>query len=212
MKYKKQIDKSRYVFGKYVHKPRWISYWHQIDEILSKEDASSVLDIGPGTDFLKVMLELWKPEMNYKTLDVAGDVKPDIVGSVTEIPLEDRSFDIVSAFQVLEHIQFSDFENALMEMKRVSKKYVIISLPHKSPTVEVHFRAPLTPRVQKAIKIPFPREHQFDGQHYWEVGKKGYSPSKILNILKKHFIVEEDYIPFENQYHHFYVLTKRTNQ
>ena len=29
---KKQVDKSHYQFSKYLHKRRWASLWHQVDQ------------------------------------------------------------------------------------------------------------------------------------------------------------------------------------
>jgi ubiquinone/menaquinone biosynthesis C-methylase UbiE len=209
MEYKTQVQKSHYSFEKYFYLGRWVSYWHQAKEITSRLDISSVLDIGPGTEFLKATLQIHRPDITYKTVDVAPDISPDIIASVTKLPLPDQSFDVVCAFQVLEHIQFSDFETALQEMVRVSKKYVFISLPHFGPSVEWLIKIPFLPRVKWAIKIPFPKTHVFGGQHYWEIGKKGYSAKKIRSLLEEQTRVISEYVPFEHQYHHFYILEKK---
>ena len=49
----------------------------------------------------------------------------------------------------------------------------------------------------------------FDGQHYWEIGTKGYQINKIINVLEKHFLVEEINNPYENPYHIFFKLRKK---
>jgi len=52
--------------------------------------------------------------------------------------------------------------------------------------------------------------HKFDGEHYWEIGKKGYSLSKITNnIQKAGFKIKETYRVFENPYNSFFILKKR---
>ena len=185
-----------------------MSYWYQTKEVYSRPDIKTMLDIGPGSDFLKNILAVHTPQVKYESLDIATDLHPDHVGSATSIPLPDNSFDAVSAFQVLEHIEFKDFEPALLEMKRVSNKYVFVSLPHNVPTFDIQFKFPGFKRFSFALKLPVPRTHVFYGQHYWEVGKKGYSAKKILSIFKKHFEVIDEYVPYENQYHHFYILKK----
>ncbi len=207
--YQKQVDTKHYSFKGYFHKFRWMSYWYQLKEIVDRRDIQSQLDIGPGSSFLKKTLEVHRPDIEYKSMDIDSGLSPDIVGSVTKIPSPDGFFDLVSAFQVLEHIKFEDFERALEEMKRVSRKYIFISLPHNVPSFDMQFKLPGLKRFSVAIKIPFAQKHVFNGQHYWEVGKKGYSANKILGILKKHFEVIDEYVPFENQYHHFYILKKR---
>jgi ubiquinone/menaquinone biosynthesis C-methylase UbiE len=186
-----------------------MSYWHQVNEIAMHEDVKSVLDVGPGTDFLKSNLKVFRPEIKYVSLDFAKDVSPDIVGEVTNIPSQEGSYDLVSAFQVLEHIKFSDFELALSEISRVTKKYAVISLPDSSPTVFFQLKIPMIPLIKFAFKIPFYKKHEFNGQHYWEVGKAGYSNKSILSIMSKHFDIKKHFVPFENQYHRFYILEKK---
>ena len=209
MSYEKQVDKTHYSFEKYFYPGRWMSYWYQTKEISSKADITSVLDVGPGTTFMHDILKIHRPDIEYKTLDIAQDIQPDFIGEVTAIPLPDDSYDAVTAFQVLEHIQFSDFEPALLEMRRISRKYVFLSLPHFGTSIELQFRIPPFKRVQFFFKIPRPKTHVFGGQHYWEIGKKGYSPKKIRDIMQKHFIILNEYVPFENQYHHFYIMEKK---
>ncbi len=209
MNYDKQVNKSHYSFEKYFYPGRWMSYWYQTREISSREEIKSVLDIGPGTDFLASVLKIHRPDIEYKTLDVADDVEPDFIGSVTKIPLPDNSYDAVCAFQILEHIEFSDFETALKEINRVSKKYVFISLPHFGPSIELQLKVPLFRRIQIATKIPWYKKHEFVGEHYWEIGKKGYPAKRIRSVLEKYYELENEFVPFENQYHHFFILRKK---
>lgn len=208
MEYEKQVGKEHYSFDKYFFPARWMSYYYQTREIASRDDIKSVLDIGPGTTFLHDVLAIHRKDLSYKTLDIARDVNPDYLGGVTSIPLEDSTFDAVTAFQVLEHIEYNDVETALLEMKRVSKKYVFVSLPHFGPSVELLFKIPFMKRFCISFKIPFLRKHTFNGQHHWEVGKKGYSVNKIRSLMGKHFSIIDEYVPFENQYHRFFIMKK----
>ena len=71
--------------------------------------------------------------------------KPDVVGSATDIPLGDASFDTVVSTEVLEHVP--DPLKALREMYRVLKPggYLILSTPMYWPRHEVpydYFRYP----------------------------------------------------------------------
>lgn len=204
--YEKQVEKEHYSFERYFHKFRWMSYWYQSKEIISRNDIKTCLDVGPGNDFLRKMLEMHRSDIKYQTLDFAEDLKPDFVADITDTRLENNSYDLVCAFQVLEHLKFEDFEKALCEMKRLSKKYVFISLPHNVPSFDMQLKLPGIKRFSFALKSPWGRKHIFYGQHYWEVGKRGYSARKILKIIKKHYTVIDDYVPLENQYHHFYIL------
>ena len=86
----------------------------------------------------------------------------------------------------------------------------MLSLPHFGPPIKFLLKIPFLPEFCFAFKVPFAREHMFNGQHFWEIGKRGYGVKKIRNILEKYFVVEKEFVPFENQYHRFYVLKKKT--
>lgn len=69
-----------------------------------------------------------------------------INGSITELPFEDKSFDLVCAFDVIEHVE--DHEKAVEEMKRVADKNGVLfitvpafmSLWSHHDEVNYHFR------------------------------------------------------------------------
>lgn len=200
----KQVEKSHYNFADYAHKDRWTSYFHQLDEVL-KLEPNAVLEIGAGDKVFGSFLKN-NTSIAYKNVDIAEDLEPDVVGSVTALPFEGDSFDVVCAFEVLEHLPYSDLNKAFSEMRRISKKWVVISLPHFGPPVKLLLKLPFLPEIKLSFKIPLPRKHEFNGEHYWEIGKRGYPLSKVKADMRKHFRITKDFVPFENQYHHFFVL------
>ena len=130
------------------------------------------------------------------------------MGSAVKMPFGDDSFDVVLCAEVLEHLPFEKFEESLRELKRVSKKNIILSLPHFGHSIKLSFKTPLIKERKLAARLAFPIKHEFNGEHYWEMGKRGYPPKKIRNIIRKYFKIRKEFIPFENQYHHFFVLEK----
>jgi ubiquinone/menaquinone biosynthesis C-methylase UbiE len=202
----KQVDKSHYKFEKYCDIDRWSSYFYQIREI-SDLKIKSVLEIGVGDGLLGNYIKN-NTDIEYKSIDSDKELRPDIIGTVEKIPFADNNFDVVCIFEVLEHLPFGKFEKILKELKRVSRRYVIISLPHFGPTIKFLLKIPFFREFAFSFKIPFYKKHIFNGEHYWEIGKKNYEPEKIIKILKNHFTVKKNFVPFENQYHHFYVLEK----
>jgi len=201
-----QVDKEHYAFGSYTDIDRWSSYYFQLEQILSLR-PQSVLEVGVGERVVKDYLE--RKGIKHQAVDSATDLRPDIVGDVRKLPCQDDSFEVVCAYEVLEHLSFADFDTALSELARVSKKHVLLSLPHFGPPLQLHVKVPFLPKLRLSIKIPYHKKHTWNGQHYWEIGKKEYSPSRIRRHIEKFFVIEREFIPFESQYHHFFTLRKK---
>jgi len=194
-----------YKFHNYDYQDRWISYWHQIDEVL-KLEPKTVLEIGIGN---KTVARYLKGQgLEVKTLDINENLNPDFTASVLSMSLDDNLFDLILCAEILEHLPFEDFEKALLELKRVAKRYLVLSLPHFGPPLKFSFKIPLLKEIKIAFKISYYPKHKSGGVHYWEIGKRGYSSRKIRNIIEKHFKIQKEFIPFENQNHHFYILKK----
>ena len=202
----KQVNKDHYRFERYSHLDRWASYYYQLREVF-KSCPKNILEVGVGDQVLKNYLQS-NTEISYTSLDIDGDLKPDHIGDILKMPFHDNTFDVVCAFEVLEHLPFEDFSGALKEMKRVSKKTVLISLPHFGPPVQFYFKIPFI-KFKFSFKIPFYKKHIFNGQHYWEIGKKDSDLNKVKKLISEVFIIKKDFLPFENQYHHFFVLENK---
>lgn len=201
---KQQVNKDHYDLSKYSTVERWGSYYYQLKEVLALK-PQEILEVGVGDKVFGNYIKS-NSSIKYTSVDIAADLGPDFVGNLDRLPFPDRSYDVVCAFEVLEHLPFEKFEESLKEMKRVSKKFVVMSLPHFGPPIQINFKIPLMPRVKFAFKLPFPKKHVFKGEHFWEIGKKNYPLSRTCKVLERHFKLLKHFVPFENQYHHFFVL------
>ena len=181
-----------------------MSYHTQLAEIMRVE-PKSVLEIGVGDRVVGSYLKN-NTSIAYTSADIADDVGADVIAPVTKLPFPDKSFDISCAFEVLEHLPFDRFQPAFSELARVARSHVLISLPHFGPMLSLALKIPFLPRVRLAYKIPYPKEHVFNGQHYWEIGKRRYPVSRIRAELEKHGEIVRDFAPFESPYHHFFVV------
>jgi predicted SAM-dependent methyltransferase len=202
-----QVGKEHYNFNLYVTKPRWISYWHQISLILSCQPLS-VLELGPGPGVIRSVVE--SCGIKYETVDPDPQLAPDYLGSATKIPIDNSSSDLVCAFQMLEHLPYEDTLIAIKEMFRVAKRFVIISLPDSKPSWYYSIHIPFVGQIKFLIDRPFfkPKDHHFDGEHYWELNKVNYPLSRILNDIRLHGEVLDSFRVDENPYHRFFLIKK----
>jgi hypothetical protein len=98
------------------------------------------------------------------------------------------------------------------ELKRVAKNYVVISIPYVSLNIGGSIK--LIPYL-KPLNFLFRYselwfvKHKFDGQHYWEMGKKNFSRRKIRSVIKSTGLkIETEFSDHLNPYHYFFVLRK----
>src|SRR2546428_12658971 len=89
------------------------------------QPGASVLDVGCGKGFLLYDFTLAIPGADVRGIDVSAyavahakdEVKPFIqVGSAVALPFPDRSFDLVTAINVLHNLQIPDLFAALREI------------------------------------------------------------------------------------------------
>lgn len=203
----KQVDKLHYEFGKYVLKLRWPSLWHQLDEVI-KLNPKRVLEVGPGPGLFKAMVGAMG--IHIETLDLDPELNPDHVASVFEMPFKDGAFDVVCAFQMLEHLPFEKSLDAFREMARVTNGGIVISLPDASIRWPFSIYIPKIGIVKFSIPKPRLRSpvHQFNGEHYWEINKASFPLSRIMNEFSECAPVEllSTYRVAEYPYHRFFIF------
>ena len=205
---KPQVD-PQYFTSAYLSRERWISFWYQIMEV-NKICPEKVLEIGPGPGIVSEILN--RMQIKVMTLDIDHRLMPSVCADVTALPFSNKSFDTVLAAEILEHIPFAEVSKALKELARVSRKSIVITLPHFShfaPSIALKL-FPYVPRFSKIFPISFPIKHKFDGQHYWEIGKKETPLSKVKQLFSAidGFRLARDYLIEENPFHHVFVLNR----
>lgn len=206
---KKQVDKSHYEFKKYLNKQRWASMWHQLDEIL-KFEPKKVLEIGPGPGVFKVICSQFG--IKVETLDIDPELNPDHIALANEMPFFDNMFDVVCAFQMLEHVPYEKSLQVFSEMARVARKGIVISLPDARRVFPFAFYIPLIGLKWLHIVRPHigRKKHLFDGEHCWEINTVGYPLTRISTDLQLTASVEllRTYRVHEHPYHRFFIFKK----
>lgn len=207
-----QIDTDNYQALSYDDAGRFLSYYYQI-KFIADCMPEKVLEIGVGNKTLINYLRQHK--IDASSCDIDEKLDPDFIGDVKNLPLENNTFDVVCAFQILEHIPWDEVSAAINELARVSKKNVIISVPYTPVGMEFIFRSSLLYRLIKKWKISLfinlsmiTRPWKFDGSHFWEMGKKNYPRKMVRKLLNTKFrIIKEQRTELSYQY--FFVLEKR---
>jgi ubiquinone/menaquinone biosynthesis C-methylase UbiE len=206
------MSESHYKKSSYNTLYRFVSYYYQIKSIFDL-NPNSVLEIGIGSNLVSNYLK--QNNISVKTCDVKKELSPDIICDIRGISLPDNSYDLVCAYEVLEHIPFNDFIKSIKEMKRVSKKHVIFSVPYSSPYIHLLFTLPYLSRVIKKkylgllFRLPIYKKHKFNGEHYWELGKRGYPIKRIRQIIKSCDLrINKEFSPLFNKNHYFFILEK----
>lgn len=112
-----------------------------------------LLDIGCGNGFFTFyfdkICDAYGVDYSEKMLQM-NSVKKTFLMDVNDLKFEDNSFDIVFCHALLHHIE--DIDRVIQEMKRVSKRYVIILEPNRNNPLMFLFSA-LVKEERKALKF-----------------------------------------------------------
>lgn len=100
---------------------------------LIPDDVHSIADIGCGNGLITNKLgERFKVIGIDRSVEALKNVTTDkLQASCDDIPLPDQSYDLILSSELLEHLDDKTFHKTIEEIKRLSKKYIIISVPNE---------------------------------------------------------------------------------
>jgi ubiquinone/menaquinone biosynthesis C-methylase UbiE len=114
-------------------------FYRDLNELIKETKARSILDVGCGEGFVTNSIKMSNKNARIEGIDIDQDKInyarknfPKIkftLGSIYSIPKPNSSYELVVATEVLEHLK--DPVSAIDEMKRVSSKYLLISVPRQ---------------------------------------------------------------------------------
>lgn len=141
-----------------------------------------VLEVGCGTGL--VMLRLQKFARSVKGVDLSPGMLEKakargldgVVGSATDLPFSDESFDVTCSFKVLAHVP--EIEKALDEMTRVTRPGGVVIAEFYNPT---SFRG-LAKRLAPPGRIA-------EGKHEDEVYTRFDSPARARELMSRKLAV-----------------------
>jgi len=199
-------ETENYEAGFYDTKERFNSYHEQITLIHSVK-AKTVLNIGCGSKFLQKYFS--GSGIKVFEADIDHDLKPDILIDISKKYSPKKTYDAVTAFQILEHLPFDSLDIPLENIAALTKKYAIISVPYRAVNFSFSFDFPFfKPKFRFDFERFFETKHSHK-THEWELGLKGTGKKIFQSKLEKFFSIKKQFVLNGNRYHYFYLLEKK---
>jgi hypothetical protein len=187
----------------------FVNAYYQYRDLQALGKCRNVLIVGPGQGLGALVLK-WRG-YDVTTLDIDETFHPDYTGSVHTMDMfKDGGYDAVIASHVLEHLAEPFLDKALGEIARVGR-YALVYLPVHGRHLHARF-APGFKNIDVSLVLDLfnyfekpdgvtPR--YMAGQHFWEVGMRGYRVGDITRRLSRFFEVvsvyrNRDWLPSRN--------------
>jgi 2-polyprenyl-3-methyl-5-hydroxy-6-metoxy-1,4-benzoquinol methylase len=181
--YISHTDSKRSLFEKAYHFVKGIALKNKLNLINSLQpNKGKILDIGSGTgEFLSVAQQDGWETIGLEPSDKAKQIaiNKGVSFAVTIAQLEDRSFDVITMWHVLEHVP--DLDHQIKELKRLLKPTgsLIIAVPNFKSFDAKHYG-----KFWAAYDVPI---------HFWHFSKKaiqqlfGNENMKLEKVLPMKF-------------------------
>lgn len=184
-----------------------VYYQKKIEKIFTiiPKDVKSIVDVGCGngviTNELGKYFDVTGVDINEKKLQFVKTKK--LKSSSGNIDLPDYSFDLVFTSETLEHLNNNIFNKTISELKRLSKNYIFITVPHNENLKKLLIKCPYcgnifnksyhlrTFRISLINKL-FP---EFDIISSFNYGAKVRNYIKLLSDIKHRFSPARSWIP-----------------
>jgi hypothetical protein len=207
--------------GKFLTEAHRDSYFQQM-LLIRKLGIESVLEIGPGEGFIAQYMN--SIGVKFATMDISRDSSPTILSRLEDFdpePCKER-WQMVCAFQMLEHSPYENFVSNLQKMRFMSSRYVFISLPYScfgfSVTLNIGLGQSLRWKRRFDFYLPlFKRNRRYRREfmeefpwavHHWEIGRRGFPLARIRRDMGRAGLVLINEFRSENPYHYF-ILAER---
>ena len=128
-----------------------------IAEVRRGGERWRVLDVGGRTALLRSFLP--QDDVILVDLEPSGQARL-VLGDGSRLPFANRSFDVVTAFDTLEHVPPDRREPFIAECLRVARGHVLLVGPYQAPEVEEAERM-----LQRFLKDKLGVEHRYLEEH-----------------------------------------------
>lgn len=167
----------------------FVNTYCQYRDLALCENSKTLLIIGKGQGLDAEVLR-WRG-YSVTTFDIDPILTPDVQGSVHDLhAFAEKQFDVVIVSHVLEHLPLAFLDDALREIARVAR-YALVYLPVAGRHGQFRLKLGV---LNLGLDLVWDLFNYFErpdginpkycaGQHYWEVGLRGFAVSD----LKKRF-------------------------
>ena len=94
-------------------------------------DVNTIVDIGSGpglvNQYIPYFYDVLAMDINKEILE--QNSRKTCIGDILDIPLQDQSVDMAITCDVLEHLETDKLNQAVSELRRISKKYIYLQVP-----------------------------------------------------------------------------------
>lgn len=176
--------------------------------LANRYGGESMLEVGLGNGFVSSFMK--RSGKQLVTIDVNPDLNPDYLGSIVDEPyhFQPKEFDTVLCFEVLEHLPWDLFRDAIQSIAILSKGALILSLPRAKQTgLNISGTVKFFKFQEKSFDFTIEKKRKdiYSG-HHWELEWKSFCSVKaVTEILKENFSSVSTYTFSGNRYHQFFI-------
>ena len=133
-----ELWKYDYIYTHPEEFPHYGSSNHGLKAIplLTELDPTSLIDVGCGGNEFKTLLAKTLPNCTVIGVDPASP-KADIKATAQKLPFDNKAAMVITAFDVLEHIEEKDVPKTFIEFQRVSK-FFVFRIAQRDSRLRVH--------------------------------------------------------------------------
>ena len=130
---KKYYENEKFWAGEMLQDPDNMRRFEATAKLIPN-DVKSIADVGCGNGVFVNYLSQLRPDIDITGVDRSNTALKYVKvkkqnAEIQQLPFNNKSFDCVSCLEVIEHLPQTIYHTSLAELARVSKKYIIISVP-----------------------------------------------------------------------------------
>jgi hypothetical protein len=198
-----------------LNRTNFVNAYCQFNDVQNLGAVKTILVIGPGQG-LDTAIFRWRG-YEVTTLDIDEVLEPDVVGSVHDLSMfKDQQFDVVIASHVIEHVAVPYLDTAISEIARVAR-HALIYLPVYGRKIQFRMLPGFKDLDLSFVLDVFNYLHKPDGlsprynagQHFWELGMRGFRHDDVVRRFTPHFDLLRHYRNTDWPLSHNFVLRSR---